>query len=130
MSCSCTSIFAMIPWDSRHLRWSQGVVRDIFSESKLRLLKINLEYVLTLRPLLAAKNLLPPISLRVLTLTLKNYLKQPSGTTFNGLIIDRATQRSWNIMHVDLFVFLFALSQFLCVCLCECLCYLCQLLGP
>ncbi len=32
-------------------------------------------------PLLAAKNLLPPISLTVLTLTPKKYLKQPSGTT-------------------------------------------------
>ncbi len=32
------------------------------------------EYVLTLRPLLAAKNIVPPISLTVLTLTPKKYL--------------------------------------------------------
>ena len=34
-----------------------------------------------LRPLLAAKNLLPPIHLTVLTLTPEKYLKQPSGAT-------------------------------------------------
>ncbi len=36
-------------------------------------LEIHLEYVLALRPLLAAKNLFPPTSLTVLTLTPKNY---------------------------------------------------------
>ncbi len=36
---------------------------------------------LTLRPLLAANNLLPPISLTALTLTPKNYPWKPSGTT-------------------------------------------------
>ncbi len=43
---------------------------------------------LTLRPLLAAKNLLPPISLTVLTLTLKNYPWKPSGTILNVTSLD------------------------------------------
>ncbi len=40
-----------------------------------------MEYVLTLRLLLAAKNLLPPMSLTVITLTLNDYPWKSSGTT-------------------------------------------------
>ncbi len=48
--------------------------------------KGHLGYALTLRPLLAAKNLLPPISLTVLTLIPKIFLQQPSGTTLRNLL--------------------------------------------
>ena len=57
--------------------------RHLYDLGRHKSLEINLEYVLTLSPLLAAKNLLPPISLTVLTVTPKNYPWKPSGTTLN-----------------------------------------------
>ena len=53
--------------------WANAIICMICAGIQSSLKVIYLEYVLALRPLLAAKNLLPPPSLTVLTLTLKNY---------------------------------------------------------
>ena len=75
-------------WSSRDLtglqisRWSEWMPSPVwlnFGQAYRAALRSSRPYVLTLRPLLAAKNLLPPISLTVLTLTPKNILEMPGG---------------------------------------------------
>ncbi len=55
-------------------------------------------YVRTLRPLLAAKFFLPPISLTVLSLTPKNYPWKPSGTTLMEIDIMMQEKRQGNFI--------------------------------
>ncbi len=55
------------------LRWSYTLNKKLVQVSYMGI-KGGSSLVLTLRPLLAAQNLLPPISLTVLTLTPKKYL--------------------------------------------------------